>query len=130
MIRLRTPSIRYETGLIVASDLEPVHRDQVARRVHRRDEQEDEEDREGRLDRLAGAGAQRHEGAEHPEPGRDHRREDEDHERAGDAGLEVDAEDEREAEVEDRLDQAEHHHAGHVPGEQRAVPASASARGG
>ena len=40
------------------------------------------------LHRLAGAGAQREERAEHPERDRDRRREHDKHERAADAGLE------------------------------------------
>ena len=53
------PSSRYETGFDGRDRAEPVDLDQVARHVHRRDEQEDEEDREEALHRLARAGPQR-----------------------------------------------------------------------
>ena len=89
MIRLRTPSIRYETGFAVATVAEPVDLDQVPRDVHRGDEEEDEEEREEALDRLAGAGAQRGEGAERAEARATTTNEKhEEDERAGDARLE------------------------------------------
>ena len=67
MIRLRTHSIMYETGLSVAAVWNQLDLDEVARRVHRRDEQEDEEHGEERLDRLARAGSVREPGAERAE---------------------------------------------------------------
>ena len=48
--------------------LEPLDLHQVARGVHRGDEQEDEEQREQALDRLAGAGAQREVDPDRAEP--------------------------------------------------------------
>ena len=100
---------------------EPVDLHEVPRRVHRRHEQEDEQHGEERLDRLARAGAQRHEGAEHPEAGRDERGEHEDHDDAGHARLDLDAERERAAEIEDGLDEAHDDHAGEVAGEEGAA---------
>ena len=91
MIRLRTHSIRYETGLIVARNAEPVDGHQVPRSVHRRDEEEDEQEREEALDRLARAGAQGEEGAERAEAERDERREDEQDEDPERPRREVDA---------------------------------------
>ncbi len=107
MMRLRTPSMRYETGLIVASVLNQSTTHEVARRVHRRDEEEDEEHREERLDRLARAGAERHEGAEHPEAGADETSRGRGSHRPGrDPRRASTPDDEREREVEERLEDA------------------------
>ena len=121
MIRLRTHSIRYETGLIEREKAEPRNGDQVARRVHRGDEEEDEQHGEEPLDRLPGAGAEREEGAERTEAHRDESRVDEQQGDAGRPGREADAEEQPDGDVEHRLHDAEHDDAGDLPREKRGA---------
>ena len=91
MIRLRTPSIRYETGFAVATQrnqstairLRGIAIDEMKRKT--------KNDREQALHGLARAGAQRGEEAERAEREHDERVEDEQHEQRRPARLEADA---------------------------------------
>ena len=100
-------------------EAEPLDLDQVAGRVHRRDEEEDEEQREDALDRLARAGAEREEEADRAEADRDTRREEQQHDDPERAGGEFDADEQADGDVERRLDETEHDDAAELARDQR-----------
>src|SRR4249919_949388 len=71
-------------------DSKPVDADEVARRVHRGNEQKDEENRKERLDHLPGTGAIREERAERTERERDDGTVDEENEDSSEPRLDLD----------------------------------------
>src|SRR5688500_1276778 len=101
---------------------EPVDVDQVPRRVHGREEEEDEEEGEETLDRLARAGAEREEEAERSEGDRDHRGEAEERQDPERSRGEVDADDQADCDIERGLDQTENGHARELADDQGYTP--------
>ena len=130
MIRLRTHSIRYETGLIEARKrnqstairLRGVFIDEMKRKT--------KSSGKSALDRLARAGPQREERAERAEADRDERSVDEQQRDPRRPRREADAEQQAGGDVEDRLQHAEHDDPGELArrGAPRRAPGSATSR--